>query len=63
MTVEQDAFSRLYAYKTQEYLKEVEQARKKKEQEKETKKGMETSDVSKKEWLNTLIFTAVVHRL
>lgn len=61
MTVEQDAFSRLY--KTQEYLKEVEQARKKKEQEKETKKGTETSDVSKKEWLNTLIFTAVVHRL
>lgn len=39
VTVEQDAFSRLYAYKTQEYLKEVEQARKKKEQEKETKKG------------------------
>lgn len=63
MTVEQDAFSRLYAYKTREYLKEVEQARKKKEQEKETKKGTETSDVSKKEWLNTLIFTAVVHRL
>lgn len=39
VTVEQDAFSRLYGEKTQEYWTEVELARKKKKQEKETKKG------------------------
>lgn len=52
VTVEQAAFSRLYGEKTQEYRAEVELARKKKEHEKETKKGTKTSDVSKKEWLN-----------
>lgn len=52
MTVEQDAFSRLYGEKTQEYWAEVELVRKKKEHEKETKKGTKTSDISKKEWLN-----------
>lgn len=39
VTVEQDAFSRLYGEITQEYRAEVELARKKKEHEKETKKG------------------------
>lgn len=49
MTVEQDAFSRLYGEITQEYWAEVELVRKKKEHEKETKKGTKTSDISKKE--------------
>lgn len=40
VTVEQDAFSRLYIDKTQEFWAEVDQDRKKKEQEKETKKDM-----------------------
>lgn len=39
VTVEQDAFSRLYGEITQEYWAEVELVRKKKEHEKETKKG------------------------
>lgn len=52
VTVEQEPFSRLYSEKTQEYRAEVELARKKKEHEKETKKGTKTSDISKKEWLN-----------
>lgn len=46
VTVEQAAFSRLYGEKTQEYRAEVELARKKKEHEKETKKGTKRKNES-----------------